>query len=128
VPGIDDSLREAMTIPGVLGVGLVDSASGLAVGSAGRWPHGDEPAAASATEVLRAALENTDFAESEQGDVLEDIVVASQSRYHVLRLLNPRYSGSDATLFLYLWLDRDRANLAIARRSLATLADDLVLS
>ena len=124
MPGIDESLRHAMSIPGVLGAGLVDYASGLAVGSAGDWPCGDEPAAAGATEVARAALENATFAVSAAGDVLEDIVVASAARYHLLRFLNAKL---DNRLFLYLWLDREHANLAIARHRLAGLASDLVL-
>ncbi|GAB2932499.1 hypothetical protein [Streptomyces mayteni] len=47
-------------------------------------------------------------------DTIEDVLITLGDHYHVIRLL-PADRGS---LFLYLALDRSRANLALARHSL----------
>ncbi|MEV3990261.1 hypothetical protein AB0J57_15270 [Streptomyces sp. NPDC049837] len=63
MPGIDECLREAMSLPGALGAALVDWTSGLALGTAGRSPVGDhETTAAETAELARAAAEYESFA------------------------------------------------------------------
>jgi hypothetical protein len=63
VPGIDECLREVMSLPGALGAALVDWTSGLALGTAGRSPVGDhETTAAETAELARAAAEYESFA------------------------------------------------------------------
>lgn len=62
MPGIDECLREAMSLPGALGAALVDWTSGLALGTAGRSPVGDhETTAAETAELARAAREYESF-------------------------------------------------------------------
>jgi hypothetical protein len=134
MPGIDESLQQAMTITGARGASLIDYTSGLVVGSAGEWPYGGpEAAAAGATEVVRAARDNAAFvaperaggrASGQPGDRLEDIVLTAEDRYHLLRFLPIEFDGR---FFLHLWLDRSQSNLAMARLELRRLADDLVL-
>ncbi|GAA2495669.1 hypothetical protein GCM10010393_29620 [Streptomyces gobitricini] len=63
MPGIDECLREVMSLPGALGAALVDWTSGLALGTAGRSPVGDhETTAAETAELARAAAEYESFA------------------------------------------------------------------
>lgn len=63
MPGIDECLREAMSLPGALGAALVDWTSGLALGTAGQSPVGDhETTAAETAELARAAAEYESFA------------------------------------------------------------------
>jgi len=45
------------------------------------------------------------------------------SQYHLIRLLNG--SRTDQGLFLYLVLDRGKANLAVARHSLTRIEGDI---
>ncbi|MFJ9702708.1 hypothetical protein [Streptomyces fradiae] len=62
MPGIDECLLEAMTLPGARGAALVDWTSGLALGTAGESPVGDhETSAAEAAELARAAAEYESF-------------------------------------------------------------------
>lgn len=63
MPGIDECLLEAMTLPGARGAAVVDWTSGLALGTIGDAPHDDhEAAAADTAELARLAAEHTTFA------------------------------------------------------------------
>ncbi|MEU2547646.1 hypothetical protein ABZ618_19805 [Streptomyces roseolus] len=132
MPGIDECLTEAMTLPGARGAWLVDWNSGLALGTAGESPVGDhETTAAETAELARAAAEFDSFtvgAEGPEGDAgeppVEDLIVTTRAGYHVLRFVRTSF---DSSVFLHLWLDRDTGNLALARIRLGDLAERLVL-
>ncbi|BAJ32469.1 MULTISPECIES: hypothetical protein [Kitasatospora] len=127
MPGIEECLAEAMGIGGALGVSLVDWTNGLAIGTAGLGPDGDhETGAADATELARAVTQTPSFADPDSGaPPAEDVIVTSGGTYHLLRFVPASF---DANVFLYLRLDRNTANLAMARLRLAAIADRLVLS
>jgi hypothetical protein len=126
VPGIDECLIEAMAIPGVRGASLVDWTSGLVLGTAGEGPDGDhEVAAVETTEVVRAVVDGGSFTTTQTGKVpVEDIIITGSGGYHLMRFVDTSFESS---VFLYLWLDRGDANLAVARFRLQALADRLVL-
>ncbi|TMR94818.1 hypothetical protein [Nonomuraea basaltis] len=110
---IDTALKEAMTIEGALGAALVDYGSGMALGAVGGGRDLDlELAAAGNTDVVRAKLRT--LATLNMDEEIEDILITLRKQYHVIRLL----SAPGGQLFLYIVLDRDRANLALARHSL----------
>lgn len=127
MPGIEECLAEAMGITGALGVSLVDWTNGLAIGTAGHGPDGDhEVGAADATELARAVTQTPSFADPDTGaPPAEDVIVTSAGNYHLIRFVPASF---DANVFLYLRLDREQANLAMARLRLASIADRLVLS
>ena len=115
--GIDDFLKQAAAIPGALGANLVDYTNGLTLGGAGkdsRDQH-DAVAAADATDVIRATVEGITFTSPENDDALEDILVSTSRRYHLLRFVE---IASGTRLFCHCRLDRDEANLAVARHQL----------
>ncbi|MEA5360444.1 hypothetical protein VA596_12935 [Amycolatopsis sp., V23-08] len=118
---IDLALKEAMTIPGAVGATLVDYDSGMSLGSigGGEWLDLDI-AAAGNTEVVRAKLRV--MASLGLDDAIEDILITLHRQYHVIRPLSAR---GNSTLFLYLVLDRERANLALARHSLKRIETSL---
>lgn len=132
MPGIDESLQRAMAIAGARGANIVDFTSGLVVGTVGDWPYGGaDAAAAGATEVVRAARDNSAFVGPEphhrpddEDNRWEDIVLTARGRYDLLRFLHTQFDGR---FFLHLWLDRGQSNLAMARLELRRLADELVL-
>src|SRR5690349_10136735 len=109
MPGIDESLQRAMAISGARGANLVDFTSGLVVGTVGEWPHGGpDAAAAGATEVVRAARDNSAFVGPERpvdasadNERWEDIVLTAQGRYDLLRFVHTAFDGR---FFLHLWL------------------------
>jgi hypothetical protein len=122
---IDTALKEALAIPGAVGAALVDYESGMSLGSAGGGDWLDlEVAAAGNTEVVRSKLRV--ISALKLNDTIEDILITLHRQYHLIRLLTPTKRG-DSKLFLYLVLDRERANLALARHSLKAIETDLMV-
>lgn len=118
----DTALKEAMEIDGAFGVALVDLDSGMALGMIGGGRIDLEVAAAANTEVVRAkGRAMTALGLDEQ---IEDILITLDTQYHLIRLLQRR-QGPD--LFLYLVLDKGKANLAMARHKLRRIEADLVV-
>jgi len=125
VPGVDHCLREAMAIPGAVGASIVDYTTGFPVATSGAAPDADHEAAAAGTaEVVRAAISRALYVSAVPHDLLEDLIITTAGGYHLLRLVHTDF---DSRLVLYLWLDRVRGNLAVARRRMQKLADDLVV-
>lgn len=119
---IDTALKEAMSITGALGVALVDYDSGMSLGTSGGGDWLDlEIAAAGNTEVVRSKLRV--MSSLGLNDSIEDILITLHRQYHLIRLLNS--VGSRNSMFLYLVLDRERANLALARHYLKRIEADL---
>ena len=119
---IDTALKEAMSISGAVGVALVDYDSGMSLGTSGGGDWLDlEVAAAGNTEVVRSKLRV--MSSLALNDSIEDILITLHRQYHLIRLMNS--VGSRNSLFLYLVLDRDRANLALARHYLKRIEADL---
>ncbi len=110
-----DKLAECMTIDGALAVALVDVSSGMALASEQGSAKGLnlEVAAAGNTNVLRAkydTMKNLGLAEE-----IEDILITLESQIHMIR---PATSDTGKGLFIYLALDKNKANLAMARHKL----------
>ncbi|QUQ69365.1 hypothetical protein [Kutzneria sp. CA-103260] len=119
---IDTALKEAMSIAGAVGVALVDYESGMSLGTSGG---GDwlnlELAAAGNTEVVRSKLRV--MSTLALNDSIEDILITLHRQYHLIRLMNTMKNRS--SLFLYLVLEREQANLALARHNLRRIEADL---
>ncbi|HUQ59915.1 hypothetical protein [Lentzea sp.] len=122
---IETALKEAMNISGAVGAALVDYDSGMSLGSIGG---GDwlnlEVAAAGNTEVVRS--KQRVIQALKLNDEIEDILITLNRQYHLIRLLQTGQRGG-SMLFLYLVLDRERANLALARHSLRSIEADLTV-
>ena len=121
---IETALKEAMTIDGAAGVSLVDWDSGMSLGNLGGGKYLDlDVAAAGNTEVIRAKMRTMESLRLD--DAIEDILITLNKQYHLIRLL--RSSRSEQGLFLYLVLDRQKANLALARHQLRSIEAELVV-
>jgi predicted regulator of Ras-like GTPase activity (Roadblock/LC7/MglB family) len=96
-------------LDGFLAAALVDSSSGMMIESlvVGNFPV--EVAAAANTQVLQAKLKAMDAIGLGE-DTIEDILISLGTQYHLLRPL-----ASNREIFIYVALERDRANLALAR-------------
>lgn len=121
---VETSLKEAMTsIEGSVGAALVDYTSGMALGTLGGGKDLDlTVAAAGNTDVVRAKLRTMDMLGIDDG--IEDMLITLGSQYHLIRLIKSR-GGSG--LFLYMVLDKSRANLAMARHQLKRIEAELEL-
>ena len=118
---IETALKEAMAIEGATGAALVDWDSGMALGTLGGGKYLDlDLAAAGNTEVVRSKMRTLETLRLD--DSVEDILITLTKQYHLIRLLS---SGQGHKLFLYLVLDRNKANLALARHHLKRIEADL---
>jgi hypothetical protein len=121
---IETALKEAMAIEGATGAALVDWDSGMALGTLGGGKYLDlDLAAAGNTEVVRAKMRTLETLRL--NDTVEDILITLSAQYHLIRLL--RNADGAHKLFLYLVLDRSKANLALARHHLKRIEADLSL-
>jgi hypothetical protein len=121
---IETALKEAMTIDGAVGVSLVDWDSGMSLGALGGGKYLDlDVAAAGNTEVIRAKMRTMESLRLD--DAIEDILITLGKQYHLIRLL--KNSRDENGLFLYLVLDRQKANLALARHNLKRIESELTL-
>ncbi|CAM5292011.1 hypothetical protein [Streptomyces aurantiogriseus] len=119
---VEISLKETMTmIEGALGAAVVDYTSGMALGTMGGGKDLDlAVAAAGNTDVIRAKVRTMEHL-GLKGEI-EDILITLGSQYHLIRLLKGRQGSG---LFIYLVLDRDRSNLAMARHQLKRIETEL---
>ena len=121
---IEAALKEAMNIEGAVGACLVDWESGMSLGAAGGGKYLDlDVAAAGNTEVIRAKMRTMESLRLD--DSIEDVLITLAKQYHLIRLL--KSNRSDQGLFLYLVLDRQRANLALARHNLKRIEGEIAL-
>jgi hypothetical protein len=118
---MDTALKEAMQIDGAIGVALVDYTSGMALGTMGSTKELDlTVAAAGNTDVVRAKMRTLDLLKLK--DEIEDILITLGSQYHLIR---PLRSRGGQGLFIYIALNKARANLAMARHQIRKIEEDL---
>lgn len=120
--GIDSCLAEVMAIPGALDAMLVDHTSGMAVAFSTESGVDADRSAAALTEALRATTDG--LSRTCPGDVVrvDDMLVTTDKGHHLLRLLETVFEGP---LVLYVRLDLERSNIALARHRLQSISSRL---
>ncbi len=118
---VKEALAKLADVEGFLGACIVDSNSGMMLGATGSSGGLNlELAAAGNTEVVRAKRKT--MKTLNLSDPIEDILITLSKQYHLIRPL-----GSNDALFIYLALDRSKANLALARHFLAEAEKNLTV-
>lgn len=116
---LQESLEQLMHIDGALAGALVDSGSGMALGTIGGGIKLDVAAAGNSGVVLSKMRVMKDLGLK---DSIEDILISLYSQYHLIRPL-----ANHPNLFFYLVLKRDRANLALSRHKLTEIEKSIEL-
>jgi predicted regulator of Ras-like GTPase activity (Roadblock/LC7/MglB family) len=114
---IKQALEEMLSVDGAMCAAIVDSSSGMMLGSAGSGVD-LEVAAAGNTEVVRAKMKT--MRGLGLNDVIEDMLITLGKQYHIIRPM-ARKEG----VFIYLVLDKGKSNLALARRKVVDVEKDL---
>ena len=116
---ITEQLEALVAVDGAMCAALVDSSSGMVLGTSGSGLDIDI-AAAGNTEVVRAKL-NT-VKSLGLNDQIEDILITLTTQYHIIRPLS-----KTPEVFIYLVLDTAKSNLALARIKVKEADAQLVL-
>jgi len=116
---VNDSLKGLLTADGALCAALVDSNSGMMLGSAGSGVD-LEVAAAGNTEVVRSKMKT--MRSLGLNDVIDDILITLGKQYHIIRPVS-RKEG----VFIYFVLDKSKSNLALARRKAQDVERELTI-
>lgn len=114
---VNAALEELMKIDGAMAAAVVDSKSGMALGTIGGGLN-LEVAAAGNSEVIRSkekVMQNLGLR-----DKIEDILITLGTQYHLIRPL-----ATAQNLFIYTVFNKTQANLAMARHKLAETEKDL---
>lgn len=116
---IKQSLEELMAADGALCAAVVDSNSGMMLGSIGTGLD-LEVAAAGNSEVMRA--KNKTMRQLGLNDVIEDMLITLGKQYHLIRP-----SSRKEGVFIYFVLDRAKSNLALARRKVQDVDKEMMV-
>jgi predicted regulator of Ras-like GTPase activity (Roadblock/LC7/MglB family) len=116
---VTESLQALIEMAGARSAALVDSGSGMVLGHAGSDADLEISAAAN-TEVVRAQLKS--IATLGSTDTIDDILITLSTQYDIVRPL-----AANPSIFLYLAMDKDKSNLALARHKVAECERQLEL-
>ena len=116
---INESLNGLIPLDGGMAAVLVDANSGMVLGKVGTGVDLDT-AGAGNTEVVKAKLKT--MKALKLNDMIEDILITLGKQYHIIRPM-ARKPG----LFVYLVLDKAKANLAMARIKTAEVEGEITL-
>jgi predicted regulator of Ras-like GTPase activity (Roadblock/LC7/MglB family) len=117
---IDDALDKAMQIDGAKCAALVDFQSGMCLGTRGDGSIDVELAAAGNTELVRAKRDV--IASLGLDDEIEDMLISLTNQYHLIKIFQ-----ENENIFSYIVVDRDSANLGLARMELVDIDSRLEL-
>lgn len=119
---ITESLEAVLSVDGTIGCALGDWNTGFALGNASKDSKFDgeklEQAIALNSEVIKAKNKARDLLGLTAS--IEDILITLDDQYHLIRV-----AKTVEGMFFYMVLDREKANLGLARMKLEAIEKDL---
>lgn len=103
------AIQNALQIDGCTAAAIVDFESGMTLGTGGSPGFDIELAAAGNADVVRAKKKIRDKLGLK--DKIEDILITLSGQYHLIRMVG-------TGMFIYVVLERSKANLGLARKEL----------
>ena len=119
---LTNSLAAIMQLTGAIGAAIVDLESGMSLGQAGGATINLDIAAAGNTEVVRSKIRV--MGDLGLNDEIEDILITLTTQYHIIR---PLKGKGAAGLFIYVALEKSKANLALARHKINEIGTTLTM-
>jgi hypothetical protein len=116
---VTESLESLVELAGARSAALVDSSTGMVLGHAGSDANLEITAAAN-TEVVRAQLKSLGTLGS--ADAIDDIIITLSTQFDIVRPL-----AANPSIFLYLAMDKNKSNMALARYKVAECEGQLEL-
>ena len=116
---VTESLESLVELAGARSAALVDSSTGMVLGHAGSDSNLEITAAAN-TEVVRAQLKSLGTLGS--SDAIDDIIITMSTQYDIIRPL-----AANPSIFLFLAMDKNKSNMALARYKVAECDQQLQL-
>ena len=110
---IDASLKELLSIDGAVGGCIVDYTSGMVLGASGAGVDLDL-AAAGNSQVVKAKMET--MKSLGIAGSIHDILITLDEQFHIIRP-----TANHKGLFIYLVLDKNKSNLALARHKVQSV-------
>lgn len=119
---IKESLADALKIDGTIGVALGDWQTGMSLGQVSGSSTFPESVMEQAIALNAEVIRSKDKARNALGiaDKIEDILITLEGQYHLIRLAET-VNG----LFFYMVMDRNKANLGLARIKLRDIEKSL---
>lgn len=115
---LDQFINDLLSIEGATGAAIVDTGSGMVLAEGGSPGFDMNVAGAGMSNVVRAKLRT--MQDLGMGDRrIDDILTTLDQQYHLVNVLK---GESAQGLFVYVVLNKDRANLALARHKIQTTA------
>lgn len=112
---VTQSLEDLMKIDGAVAAAVVDTQSGMSLGSVGNSPSLDlDVAAAGNSEVVKSKLKVMNNLGIK--GYIEDILITLEDQYHLIRPL-----AKTKSVFIYLVLNKATSNLALARHKTTSI-------
>lgn len=119
---LQQSIQDLLSIEGATGAAIVDLSSGMALATGGNPGFNLDVAAAGNASVIQTKLRT--MADMGLSDEIEDILITLGGQYHLVNVMN---EDTTKGLFVYLTLNRNQANLALARHKLRNVARSLTI-
>ncbi len=115
INNIESALDEIMSINGAMAAAVVDWESGMTLGMRTIGGFDIELAAAGNSEVVKAKMAT--MQSTHLNGQIKDMLITLTDQMHVITMV-----GDHPELFLYVALDSSKANLALARNKMNTVA------